>query len=231
MIKKPIKAICWDLDWTLIHFKINSVKARRKAIKVLVEFGIPKSKLSKNLPILENIEISKSIYKEHGYSKEKVRDIIKQVNEAIIEVEFEAALKATIIEGIDQVLEYVEKQKIKQAIFTYNTHNNAVVSLKTAGISKYFEVIAGRDDIKNLKPHPDHLKFICKQLNVDCDEILIIGDTGRDIEAAINIGAYSIALNTKIPKFIKRDLFSLAQKIIEPNEIPLGLIKSIEELL
>ncbi|MHA1234729.1 MAG: hypothetical protein ACTSQL_06545 [Promethearchaeota archaeon] len=41
MNEKPIKAIIWDLDGTLIHFKINSVKARRKAIRVLDTKGKP----------------------------------------------------------------------------------------------------------------------------------------------------------------------------------------------
>lgn len=45
MNEKPIKAIIWDLDGTLIHFKINSVKARRKAIKVLRDYGIPKENI------------------------------------------------------------------------------------------------------------------------------------------------------------------------------------------
>ena len=35
MKAKPIKAIIWDLDGTLIDFRINSIKARRKAIKIL----------------------------------------------------------------------------------------------------------------------------------------------------------------------------------------------------
>ncbi|MHA1456279.1 MAG: hypothetical protein ACTSR5_09915 [Promethearchaeota archaeon] len=58
----PIKALVWDLDGTLIHFKINSIKARRNAIKVLTDNGIPKKKLSITLPILENIRISKILY-------------------------------------------------------------------------------------------------------------------------------------------------------------------------
>ena len=63
------------------------------------------------------------------------------------------------------------------------------------------------------------------------NEILVIGDTNRDIEAAINIGAHSIALNTKIPKLIKQDAFNKADKIIEPEDIPFKLIEAIEEFL
>jgi len=231
MNKNPIKAIVWDLDGTLIHFKINSIKARRKAIKILRNHGVLKRELSIDMPILEAIKNSKQFFIEFGYSPEKIKKISEEVNKAIIEVEHEAAIKATLIEGIAEVLEYAHKKNLIQAIFTYNTHNNARTSLKTAGITHYFDVIAGRDDIKNLKPHPDHLRYVCGKINVQLDEIVIIGDTGRDIEAALLTSSKSIALNTKIPSFIKRDAFEKADKIIQPDEIPHKLIKTLENFL
>jgi phosphoglycolate phosphatase-like HAD superfamily hydrolase len=153
------------------------------------------------------------------------------VNNAVIQVEHEAAIKATLTNGILDVLVFAKKKNLKQAIFTYNTQRNARTSLETAGINDYFDVVAGRDDVQNLKPHPDHLKYICEKLDVNLDEIVIIGDTGRDIEAALNISSKSIALNTKIPSFIKRETFKEADKIIELNEIPNELIKTLEEFL
>ena len=231
MNEKPIKAIIWDLDGTLILFKINSIKARRKAIKILRAYGIPKEKLSIEMPILKNVKISRIIFKELGLPSEKIKEIINDVNNAVIQVEREAAIKATLTLGIDHVLEFAKKKKLKQAVFTYNTHSNAKISLETAGIFHYFEVIVGRDDTKNLKPHPDHLKNVCEKINVQLDEIVVIGDTGRDIEAALLTNSKSIALNTKIPNFIKRDLFKKADKIIEPDEIPHELIKTLEDFL
>jgi len=231
MNEKPIKAIIWDLDGTLIHFKINSVKARRKAIKILRDYGIPKEDLSIEMPILENVKISTVIFNELGFSSEKIKEIMNEVNNAVIQVEHEAAIKATLTQGVDQVLAFAKKKKLKQAVFTYNTHNNARISLETAGIFHYFEVIVGRDDTKNLKPHPDHLKHICEKIDVKPDQIVVIGDTGRDIEAAIKIGSRSIALNTKIPNYLKREFFKKANKIIEPEEIPSKLIETLEKFL
>jgi len=231
MNKKPIKAIVWDLDGTLIHFKINSIKARRKAIKVLRSNGVPKKELSVDMSILEAIKISKQFFIEFGFSSKKIKKIIEEVNATIIEIEHEAAIKASLIEGIAEVLEFAHKKNLIQAIFTYNTHDNARTSLETAGITQYFDVIAGRNDIKNLKPHPDHLKYVCKKIHVQLDEIVVIGDTGRDIEAALLTNSKSIALNTRIPSFIKREAFKKADKIIQPDELPNELIKTLEKFL
>jgi len=231
MNKKPIKAIIWDLDGTLIDFRINSIKARRKAIKILRNYGIPKEKLSSKTPLLESVKISKEIFVENGLSADKIKEIVKEVNNAVILVEHEAAIKATLTKGINKVLDFARKKSLKQAVFSYNTHKNARISLEAAGINHYFDVVAGRDDIKNLKPHPDHLKYICERIDVNLDEIVVIGDTGRDIEAALLTNSRSIALNTKIPSFIKREAFKKADKIIELNEIPNELIKTLEEFL
>jgi len=226
-----IKALVWDLDGTLIHFKINSIKARRKAIKILTDYGIPKKELSITLPIFDNIRISKILYNEYGIPENKIEKILKLVNKAVIEVEYEAAIHASLIEGIEEVLDFAKEKNLKQAIFTYNTHDNAVISLETVAIIDYFDVIAGRDDITNLKPHPDHLNYICKLLNIDCNEILVIGDTSKDIEAALNVGAHSIALETRIPTYLSRELFQKAEKIIKQEEIPLQLINAIKNLI
>ncbi|MHA2289822.1 MAG: HAD family hydrolase [Promethearchaeota archaeon] len=231
MSKKSIRAVIWDLDGTLIHFKINSIKARMEAIRILKKFEIPKTILSIKQSIIENVEIAKKYMNPREFPEDKIARILKEVNDAVIKVEHDAAIKATLIDGIDEVLEYLKQKNVKQAIFTYNTHNNAQISLQSANIDQYFEVIAGRDDVKTLKPHPDHLKFICDRLGVSFDEIIVIGDTGRDIEAALNVGSPSIALNTKIPLFLKRETFNQAEKVIEPEEIPTVLIKILEDFL
>ncbi|TXT53778.1 MAG: Phosphoglycolate phosphatase [Promethearchaeota archaeon] len=81
------------------------------------------------------------------------------------------------------MLEFAEKNGLKQAIFTLNSRDNAKISLEQAGLSKYFDIIIGRDNVQNAKPHPDHLSTICEQLGVKPSEILVLGDTSRDIEA------------------------------------------------
>ena len=116
-------------------------------------------------------------------------------------------------------------------IFTFNTRKNAEISLKTVNLTQFFELIVGRDNINNLKPHPEHLTYICNELNINPSEALVIGDSSRDIEAAINVGAYSIALNTKNSNFFTGEFIKKADKIIELSEIPLKLIEAVEKLL
>ena len=226
--KKPIKAIVWDLDGTLIHFKIDYLRARRTAIKILKSYGIPKGLLTVNISILENMKSAREFFAKEGVAQEKINKIIEEVDSEIIKIEYEAAQNAKMINGIDKVLEFAKIKKLKQAIFTFNTRRNAKISLKTVKLLHYFDLIVGRDNITNLKPHPDHLNHICKILKVNTDEILVIGDNIRDIEAAINVGAYSIATQTRLAKV---ETLQNANKIIKEDEIPTKLIQEIEKLL
>jgi len=228
---KSIKAIVWDLDGTLIHFKIDYLRARKVAIKILKNYGVPKHLLTVKYSILENVSSARDYFHKKGFSDEKIERIIADIDKKIMEIELEAALNATMINGIDQVLKFAKSKNLKQAIFTFNTKKNAKISLEKVRLLGFFVLIVGRDNISNLKPHPDHLRFICNELNVEPDEIVVIGDSDRDIEAAINVGAHSIALNTKRSNFHKQETFEKADKIIELNEIPSKLINAIEELL
>jgi len=136
-----------------------------------------------------------------------------------------------MINGIDQVLEFGRKKNLAQAIYTLNNSKNAKISLNKVNLIHYFNFIAGRDNVKNPKPHPDHLLYICEKLGVDTSEILVIGDNARDIEGALSVNAHSIALQTKISRMTNMEIFKKANKIIKEDEIPLKLIDAIKEFL
>ncbi|MDF1547566.1 MAG: HAD-IA family hydrolase [Bacteroidales bacterium] len=56
--------------------------------------------------------------------------------------------------------------------------------LKRDGLSPYFDIIVGGDDVKNHKPNPEGLLLAINKLNVEKNEVLYIGDSMVDAEAA-----------------------------------------------
>ena len=226
--KKSIKAIVWDLDGTLIHFKIDSVKARKAAISILVSHGIDKKKLSIQKSILDNINTSKGLFQQKGIDLNQVNKILQEVDKEVSQIEYDAALDATMIQGIEDVLIFARNKNLKQGIFTFNKHEHAKLSLEKVKILDFFDAIIGRDNVSNPKPHPDHLLVICDKLGVNTNEILVIGDNYRDIEGAINVGAHSIAVHTKLAIV---ETLQKADVIVRESEIPQKLIAEIKKLL
>lgn len=226
--RKGISAIVWDLDGTIIHFKINSTKARKATIKILVNYGIDKKSLSIKRSILDNTNVSKKVFKQMGYSSDQINKIVKEIDKVISKIEHKAALNARKISGIEDVLLFAKRKRLKQAIYTFNKQKHAKISLEKVNLLNYFDVIIGRDNVQNPKPDPEHLLEICDNLNVNPSEILVIGDNFRDIEGAINVGARSIAVLTKLAKV---ETLQKADKIVEEKDIPLKLIEEIEKRL
>ena len=231
MEKSSLKAIIWDLDGTIVDFKIDYVKARTAAIKILENYGTPKELLSVKKSITENVEVAKKIFNSKGFTSKKIKRILKKINSKVSKVEFEAAKIATMVDDIDQVLEFIKSKNLIQAIYTYNNRKSAKLSLRKVNLLNYFDLIVGRDNVNNPKPHPDHLLFICSKLGVNPTEILVIGDTSKDVEGALNVGAKSIAIQTEISKLTDLNVFKKATISISEKEIPIKLIESIQKFL
>lgn len=226
--EKKIRAIAWDLDGTIIKFNIDFIQARRETIDILKENGVDALKLDMKMSILENVSIAKEEFKDIGVSEAKVNDILTKIDKSIIKIEAEAAKTAKIVDGIPNVLKECQELGLNQTIYTLNTSLNARNSLKNVNLLDYFNLIVGRDDVSNPKPHPDHLNYICDQLNIDRKELLIIGDNPRDIEGANKIDAPSIGILTK--RHLKKD-FIKTNLIIKQSEIPQKLLNAIRSFL
>ncbi|TXT54489.1 MAG: Phosphoglycolate phosphatase [Promethearchaeota archaeon] len=228
MKNSKIKAIIWDLDGTLIHFKIDFIKARKSALEVLSRYKIPEEKTTIKKSILDNIAIAREYLKSKGAEFEQIEQMIREIDNVVSEIEYEAALKASMINGIDEVLTFAKDMRLKQAIYTFNTTKNAEVSLQQVNLLHFFDVIVGRDKVKNPKPHRDHILHICNHLQLRPSSVLVVGDMYRDIEGAINVGAYSIGLKTRLSR--SSDL-QKADKIIKEKDLPDKLIKGIQDFL
>ncbi len=158
----------------------------------------------------------------------QIKPITAQIDTRVSEIEYEAALDATKTAGIETVVEFARDEGLKQGIYTFNTHRNAEASLRHAGLLEYFDTIVGRDDVENPKPHKEHLITLCRKLGVAPRDIVVIGDTYRDIQGAKKVGAKSIAIRTKTSGFSNEEIFASADIIIDQNEISDKLIPAIK---
>ena len=66
--------------------------------------------------------------------------------------------------------------------------------LSSLDIAKYFTVVIGGDDVKNKKPHPEPLLMVAEKLGLASAELLFVGDSRNDIQAAKAAGCSSIGL-------------------------------------
>ncbi len=66
--------------------------------------------------------------------------------------------------------------------------------LESFGIAHDFQVIIGGDDVKQKKPHPEALFNTMSAMKLSADELLFVGDSRNDIQAAQAAGCLSVGL-------------------------------------
>ncbi|MBF8472722.1 phosphoglycolate phosphatase [Klebsiella michiganensis] len=66
--------------------------------------------------------------------------------------------------------------------------------LASLDIAEYFTVVIGGDDVKNKKPHPEPLLLVAEKLGLAPADLLFVGDSRNDIQAAKAAGCSSIGL-------------------------------------
>lgn len=99
---------------------------------------------------------------------------------------------------IENALESVELASsfARLGVVTTKTALYTVPLLEHLGLMDYFEVLVGREDVQNPKPHPEPILKALKHFEGEYDKAWMIGDTCMDIIAAQKAHIDSVAVLT-----------------------------------
>jgi pyrophosphatase PpaX len=64
------------------------------------------------------------------------------------------------------------------------------------GVRPLFQAIVGREDVRRRKPHPDVVLHCLRQLELESDDALYVGDSPIDIEAGRAAGLFTVGVLT-----------------------------------
>jgi phosphoglycolate phosphatase-like HAD superfamily hydrolase len=124
-----------------------------------------------------------------------------------------------LYENSIELFKYLKDKNIKTGLLTTKGQDQAERISHHFGIAKYLDVIEGRKNGIAFKPAPDQLIKICKEVDVEPSNTLMIGDTELDIMCGKNAGAKTAAvthgyrsieiLKTYNPDFMISDLYEI----------------------
>lgn len=134
-----------------------------------------------------------------------------------------ALLKAVPYEGIYDLCDKLSEMRIKMAVATYKRGDYAVKLLNHFGFGKYFNPIHGADD-KNILTKRDIIELCIKELGVDKQKCVLIGDTEYDAIGAekANISFIGVIYGfgyKSSEDVISHDTIGIAKKPIDILEI------------
>lgn len=99
-----------------------------------------------------------------------------------------------VFDGVADVLTQLADAGHVLAVCTNKPHAPSRQVLDAYGIGHFFEIIVGGDDVENRKPHGDHVLETVRQTGLNKNDIVFVGDSENDIQAAVAADVRSILL-------------------------------------
>ena len=119
--------------------------------------------------------------------------------------------KTSLMQDAKEVLNRIKDKKIKIGLVTNTPRKSAMELLEYHKIKDDFDSIVTGDDAERPKPYPDPVIKLCRNLGVEPQEAMLVGDTKNDYKAGKGAGCVVVGFNTKGDLMISKlsDLESL----------------------
>lgn len=183
---KFIKHFCFDLDGTLINSNKTIYKTTLKTLEELnIGNNLPEDQFN-NMIGMHFVDI----FLQFNVQVPEFEHFIKIYKKLY----FDFISDSTLYEGIQEVLDFLQKNNFKISLLTTKGQDQAEKIIDHFRLKNYFDEIMGRRNGMAHKPSPEPLLSICKNLNIPANKTMMVGDTELDIQCGKNSGAKTCAV-------------------------------------
>ncbi|QOY54488.1 HAD family hydrolase [Candidatus Sulfurimonas marisnigri] len=130
------------------------------------------------------------MYEELGVHRDVVWDYVSTYKEYYREI---STLRTELLENAREAVIKASEFAVL-GIVTTKTGEYSRILMEHFELMQYFEVLIGREDVENPKPHEEPILKALEKLDTNNKEIWMIGDTKLDLISAKNAKVNSIGL-------------------------------------
>ncbi|WP_345992720.1 HAD family hydrolase [Sulfurimonas sp. HSL-1716] len=177
--------ILFDLDGTLIDSTEAILESFYKTFEIF-DLPFPKEADIKAL-VGHPLDV---MYKELGVEEKIVWDLVDAYKEHYREI---STQKTVLLPFAREAVELASKNA-RVGVVTTKTGKYSKLLMEHFNVMKHFEILIGREDVKNPKPHAEPIQKAIDFLRVDKEDCWMIGDTRMDLISAKNAGIKSVAV-------------------------------------
>lgn len=178
------KAVCLDLDGTLINSEKVFFESYKKTLSEL--FGVKISKNDYKTHELEKNAHLLPYLKETGKipSTVKTKEVMNIIYKNY-EKNFISLLSSQEVLFTFSLLKQLKKKKIKVALVTTCKKHFLSILFDKLDAHAIFDCVIAREDVKHLKPAPDAYLIALKKLHLSPQQVIAIEDSERGIKSAL----------------------------------------------
>jgi len=220
-----IKAVIFDLDGTLKEFNLDIKACRTKIVSLLTQRGFSRSLFSLNETAFDMLVKVKKYLTAKGMEKQEFAKIKDMIFSVVEDFELEAARTAKIFADIPETLKALRDMKLEIALCTISSEKATSYILKRFHLEQFFDAVITRDSVFEVKPHPKHLEAALDALKVRSQEAVLVGDSVKDIECAIQLNVLAVGVTTGLSSIEELTCSGAHYIASSANDIPILIQK------
>lgn len=184
-----LEAVLFDFDGTLVYQIIDFAEMRRRVVELAADAGVDVARHQTRYTL-------EFMQQAHGEllprDRELAESFSRRAQQAIIDVEIEAAARSYVFAGAAELLRGLRARGVKVGIVTRNCRLAVEAILAREPLEH--DILLTRDDVARVKPDPEHLWAAIRALGVAPERTLMVGDHPMDVQAGRAVGAWTIGI-------------------------------------
>jgi phosphoglycolate phosphatase len=176
------KGIVFDFDGPIFDGRLASSAALERTKQ---KFGPPSVDLHV-LPLLRPSQLIALVYAESGLSAETLKEACTFYRQCLTEEE--ARIDAP--DDVRVTIEQLAADGFKLAILTSRPEAEVRALLSHLQLERHFGAVVGCDTAAVRKPSPDAVKDVAGRLGLEVDQVVVVGDSDTDFDAAKHAAGY-----------------------------------------
>jgi phosphoglycolate phosphatase len=193
-----VKAVVFDLDGTLAAFNLDYRTVRGLVKTYLAERGVPDELVSLDDSVFEMLRKTEAWARKAGRSQVFIDELRGEALNTTESYELDAASRTNLLPGVVETLTALRGAGLRIGLCTINSEKSVDRILERFHIANLFDVTVTRNQVRHVKPDPEHLQAALKVLGVKPEETLIVGDSRVDMQSARALGAVAVGLPTGV---------------------------------
>lgn len=175
------KAVIFDFDGTLTELTLDFGYLRAEIERIARRYVD-----DEEIKAQEGQYIIEMIYGVKDKLGKGADAFVREAFEKLRELEMEASRDKDVYPYTRDVLKRLRDRNIKIGVIT-RSHRD-VLALVFPDMDLYVDTVVTRDDVRGVKPHPDHGVEVLRLLGISAEEALMVGDHPTDILAGRAVG-------------------------------------------